>query len=86
MKRSSELRRKSPISAGSGLKRKPMKARPKRKARTDKRWRSPDYLAWVRQRPCCFCALGPCDPHHVIGLGWGLSGMGLTAPEDKEAL
>lgn len=27
--------------------------------------RSPTYLAWVRQQPCCNCdAPGPSDPHH----------------------
>lgn len=45
------------------------------------RFRSPTYLAWVRQRPCCFCGQPGGDAHHVIGLGWGLSGMGLTAPD-----
>ncbi len=69
MKRT-ELKRKSP-----------MKTRRKRKPTSDKRWRSPEYLEWVRARPCAFCALGPCDAHHVIGLGWGLSGMGLAAPD-----
>ncbi len=80
MKRT-ELKRKAPLKAGTGPPRKPMKARPKRKAATDKRWRSPEYIAWIKRRPCAFCAMGPCDPHHVIGLGWGLSGMGLTAPD-----
>ncbi len=66
----------------SGIQRKtPLKARRKRKSTTDKRWRSPEYIAWIKQRPCVFCAMGPCDPHHVIGLHWGLSGAGLTAPD-----
>ena len=80
MKRS-PLSRKTPLASGPGPARKPMKRKPKRKATTDKRWRSPEYLAWVRARPCAFCGLGPSDAHHVIGLGWGLSGMGLTAPD-----
>ena len=63
MKRS-ELRRKTPLEAGSELKRKPMKRRSKRKGTTDKRWRSPDYLDWVRTLPCCFCGMGPADAHH----------------------
>lgn len=72
----SQLARKTPLAT-----RKPMKQRRKRKASTDARWRSPEYLDWVRNRPCVFCGLGPCDAHHVIGLGWDLSGMGLTAPD-----
>jgi len=29
-----------------------------------KAWRSPEYLAWVRTLPCCFCGMGPADAHH----------------------
>jgi len=46
----------------------------------DKRFRSKKYTNWVKSRPCVFCGISPCDAHHVIGLGWGLSGMGLKAP------
>ncbi len=64
------------------LKRKaPMKAKRKRKASTQERWRSPDYIAWIKQQPCMLCGMTPSDPHHVIGLHWGLSGQGLTAPD-----
>jgi hypothetical protein len=78
MKRTGQLNRKTPLSA-----RKPMqKARrkPSKAAQKDTRWRSEAYLAWVRSLPCAFCGMGPSDAHHVIGLGWGLSGMGLKAP------
>ncbi len=83
------LTRKTPLAQGAGLKtRKPMKRtaakrRPtKAKASSPARWRSATYLAWVRAQPCCFCGLGPSDPHHVIGLHWGLSGEALTAPDN----
>jgi hypothetical protein len=69
------LKRKTPLSA-----RKPMQKR-RRKPQKDARWRSDAYLTWVRQRPCAFCGQPAGDAHHVIGLGWGLSGMGLTAPD-----
>lgn len=46
-----------------------------------KPWRSPEYLDWVRTLPCCFCGMTPSDAHHVIGMGWGLSGMGMKAPD-----
>ncbi|MGQ7247577.1 DUF968 domain-containing protein [Halomonas sp. V046] len=63
--------------------RKPMqKARRKpQKASSDTRWRSPAYLAFVRSLPCCACGGRATDAHHVIGLHWGLSGMGTTAPD-----
>lgn len=83
MKRST-LRRKTPLKAVPGPKRKPMKRKVQKgcsKVQKDCRWRSPDYLAWVRSLPCCVCSIQGCDAHHVIGLGWGLSGMSLTAPD-----
>ena len=80
MKRS-PLQRKTPLASGPGPARKPMSRKPKAKASNDCRWRSPDYLAFVRSLPCCLCGASPCDAHHLIGLGWGLSGMGLTAPD-----
>ena len=46
-----------------------------------KRWRSPTYLAFVRSLPCCACGGPATDAHHCIGLHWGLSGMGTTAPD-----
>lgn len=46
-----------------------------------KRWRSPIYLSFVRSLPCALCGRGPVDAHHLIGLSYGLSGMGLTAPD-----
>lgn len=39
--------------------------------------RSPRFLAFVRELPCCFCgAPGPSDPHHV-----GRHGMGTKATD-----
>lgn len=32
-------------------------------------WRSEEYLAMVRQFPCCRCGAGPAEPHH-----WGPRG------------
>ncbi|SNY95544.1 DUF968 domain-containing protein [Halomonas sp. hl-4] len=75
------LARKSPLKTKTPMARKPIKRKATRKQSTDKRWRSEQYLAFVRSLPCCMCMEKPCDAHHVIGLGWGLSGMGLTAPD-----
>jgi hypothetical protein len=75
------LARKSPLKAKAPMARKPIKRKAARKQSTDKRWRSEKYLAFVRSLPCCVCGTTPCDPHHVIGLGWQLSGTGLTAPD-----
>ena len=81
MKRNGPLKPKTPLKARKPIGRgKPMQ-KARRKVQKDCRWRSEKYLAWVRQQPCAFCHLGPCDAHHVIGLGWQLSGMGLTAPD-----
>jgi len=91
MKRS-PLKRKTPLAHGAPIKtRKPLsrtkpasvKHKPARRQRvSDKRWRSPEYLAWVRTLPCCHCGGPGGDAHHVIGLHWGLSGGGLTAPDN----
>jgi hypothetical protein len=75
------LKRKSPLRAKTPMARKPMQKKAKRKQSTDKRWRSEPYLKWVRSQPCCACATYGCDAHHVIGMHWNLSGMGLTAPD-----
>lgn len=38
-------------------------------------WRSPAYLAWVRDRPCAHCGNpGPSEAHHVIGISGGFLG------------
>lgn len=80
MKRS-KIARKTPLRARKPLSaRKPMQ-KARRKVQKDNRWRSPAYLAWVRALPCCLCGGMSSDAHHAIGLGWGLSGMGLTAPD-----
>ena len=75
------LKRKTPLRAKKPMARKPIKRKGKRKQSTDKRWRSEPYLAFVRSLPCSVCGAAPCDPHHIIGLHWGLSGQGLTAPD-----
>ncbi|QFT84948.1 hypothetical protein FIU88_08165 [Halomonas sp. THAF12] len=89
MKRTGPIKRKTPIQNRSELKTKaPMnrkrekRSAPRRQAANDNRWRSETYLAWVRQQPCARCGAPADDAHHVIGLGWQLSGMGLTAPDN----
>lgn len=78
------LKRKTPLKAKKPMARKPIKQR-RRKAQPAKqkdcRWRSEQYLAFVKSQPCCNCQGPGRDPHHVIGLHWGLSGQGLTAPD-----
>lgn len=79
MKRSN-LKRKTPLRSVSEWKRKPAhKAR--KTAQKETRFRSAEYLVWLKMRPCCNCSQPAQDPHHVIGLKWGLSGMGMTAPD-----
>ena len=83
MKRS-QLKRKTALTARQPMRRKsPRKRESQPKPRkADTRFRSPIYLCWVRSMPCCKC-LGPADDaHHCIGLPWGLSGVGLTAPDN----
>lgn len=80
MKRSSSLRRKTELKAASGPQRKPMRRKPKAKSASDCRWRSPEYLAFVRSLPCCVCGGQANAAHHLIGM-WSLSGMGLKAPD-----
>ncbi len=80
MKRTA-LARKTPLRAKKPMARKPIKRKAARKQSTDKRWRSEPYLKWVRSQPCCACATYGCDAHHIIGLHWKLSGMGLIAPD-----
>tara|TARA_R110000765_G_scaffold195825_2_gene301281 strand:+ start:989 stop:1408 length:420 start_codon:yes stop_codon:yes gene_type:complete len=80
MKRTA-LARKTPLKAKKPMARKPIKRKSSRKQSTDKRWRSEQYLAFVKSQPCCNCQGPGLDPHHVIGLHWGLSGQGLTAPD-----
>ena len=79
LKRRTQIRAKTPLSA----KRPVQKAcrKPKRAVQKESRFRSERYLAFVRSLPCCLCNQFGCDAHHAIGLGWGLSGMGLTAPD-----
>ncbi|MCE8034598.1 DUF968 domain-containing protein [Billgrantia tianxiuensis] len=85
MKRSGTLKRKTPLAQGAPLKRTPMnRTSPKRrpaKAANDEQWRSETYIGWIKSLPCCNCGGPGGDPHHVIGLHWGLSGMGMTAPD-----
>ena len=78
LKRKTPLRAKSPMKSGGTLR---AKAKRKRaQGKPDPRWRSSTYLAWVRSLPCCNCGAGECQAHHAISIG-GLSGMGLTAPD-----
>lgn len=74
--------RKSALSAGRPMQRKPMarRAKPRRQAANDSRWRSETYLAWVRSRPCCVCGAPADSAHHMIGM-WQVGGMGLKAPD-----
>lgn len=46
-----------------------------------KAFRSKKYLAWVKTLPCVDCGAPADDPHHAIGIGLGVSGMGMTAPD-----
>ncbi|MDR5867944.1 DUF968 domain-containing protein [Halomonas koreensis] len=88
MKRTGPLKRKTPIQNRSELKAKaPMnrkrekRSAPRRQAANDNRWRSEVYLAWVRTLPCSVCgATGGVAAHHLVGM-YGLSGMGLKAPD-----
>lgn len=75
------LKRKTPLKAKAPMARKsPAKKRPIQKKKHG--WRSGEYLSWVRSLPCCVCGvIGQCDAHHLIGMKAGLSGMGLTAPD-----
>lgn len=60
------------------------KTAPKKRSRPKKKygWRSEPYLRWVRSQPCVYCGRSPAgEAHHLIGVGSGLSGMGLTAPD-----
>lgn len=78
------LARKTPLKAKKPMTRKPIAKRVKKERwgkKEDCRWRSEPYLAFVRSLPCCNCQGPGRDPHHVIGLHWGLSGQGLTAPD-----
>ncbi|MDC8803919.1 hypothetical protein PRZ61_10775 [Halomonas pacifica] len=94
MKRTGPIKRKTPLKARQPMRRaKPnaqsnaqnsQKGRHKVQKVAQKapaRWRSPEYLAFVRMLPCCVCGAPADDAHHVIGLHWGLSGMGTTAPD-----
>ena len=36
--------------------------------------RSPEYLDYIRQKPCCVCQISPAVPHHTARGGTGLKG------------
>ena len=75
------LKRKTPLRAKAPMARKPIKRKTARKKSTDKRWRSEQYLAWVRTQPCVVCgATTGIAAHHMIGM-YNLGGMGLKAPD-----
>nr|WP_067285763.1 DUF968 domain-containing protein [Marinobacterium profundum] len=46
-----------------------------------KAYRSTAYIKHLKAMRCICCNGSGGDPHHVIGLPWGLSGMGMTAPD-----
>lgn len=78
------LTRKTPLKAKTPMRRTAMKKsnkKPQSTRQKEIRFRSRQYLDWVKQQRCCNCLAPADDPHHIIGLGWGLSGMGLTAPD-----
>lgn len=93
MKRTA-LARKTPLKAKKPMARKPIKRslssknpayvrdkKAKRQRMRDKRWRSEQYLTWVRTQPCVVCgATGGNAAHHMIAM-YQLSGMGLKAPD-----
>lgn len=77
------LTRKTPLKAKTPLRRTPMqKGRRKRSKAVQKesRFRSPTYLAFVRQLPCCVCGAPADSAHHLTGM-FNVSGMGLKAPD-----
>ncbi|MGP9591093.1 DUF968 domain-containing protein [Halomonas sp. H2] len=82
------LKRKTPLKAKAPMARKPIKQR-RRKAQSakqkDVRWRSEQYLAFVRSLPCSVCgATEGVAAHHITGM-YQLSGMGLK-PADSFAM
>lgn len=79
------LARKTELKAKKPIARSPIAKRRKRaqhaKHAKDCRWRSEQYLAWVRTQPCVVCgATGGNAAHHMIAM-YQLSGMGLKAPD-----
>jgi hypothetical protein len=42
-----------------------------------KRFTDPEYLRWVRSRPCCVCGAWPVEAHHA-----GLRGFGMKSADD----
>ena len=46
----------------------------------NKAWRSRQYLAWVRNLPCCVCGRPADEAHHVTGVGH-MGGTGTKAPD-----
>lgn len=89
------LKRKTPLRAKKPMARKPIKRglssrnpayvrdkKAKRQRMRDKRWRSEQYLAFVRSLPCCVCgATEGVAAHHITGM-YQLSGTGLK-PADS---
>tara|TARA_R110000851_G_scaffold33896_3_gene90381 strand:+ start:1662 stop:2099 length:438 start_codon:yes stop_codon:yes gene_type:complete len=82
------LKRKTPLKAKTPMARKPI-AKRRRKAQSAKqkdcRWRSEQYLAFVRSLPCSVCgATDGIAAHHITGMHQ-LSGMGLK-PADSYSM
>jgi hypothetical protein len=77
VKRGGPIQRKTPMRR-TAMRKKPGKKRAMGKP--DARWRSDEYLAWVRTLPCVISGQPADEAHHIIGVG-GYSGVGLTAPD-----
>ncbi|TDX30777.1 uncharacterized protein DUF968 [Modicisalibacter xianhensis] len=77
MKRS-QLARKTPLSAHKPMQK--ARRKPQKAAQKDTRFRSQDYLAFVRTLPCCVCGGKANAAHHLKGI-WNASGAGLKAPD-----
>jgi len=85
MKRNSQIKRRTPLASKTPIARKREKRQPvqkaRRKAQKDHRFRSQAYLTFVRALPCAMCGTTQgVIAHHLIGM-WGMSGMGLKAPD-----
>jgi len=44
-----------------------------------KPWRSPKYIAWIKEQQCIVSRMPADDPHHIIGHGF--SGPATKAPD-----
>lgn len=76
------LRRKTALTARQPMRRKsPRKREASPKPRkADPRFRSDEYLSFVRSLPCCVCQKPANAAHHLKGI-WHASGASLKAPD-----